>query len=163
MPDAYTIDDAGYLRPKRRDDSPLERIRTMMAEVASLVAEHKPDVAVIEITSGQAGRGSRAGAGPHLAVYGMAVGAIWAELVHRMPEDCVCTTTEREWTRGVTKAKRRRQIGYAFPAYRDAAAADSGGDVADAIGLGVWWFGQKRRNAETSKTEMETQECARKL
>ena len=140
MRDAYTIDDAGYLRPKRRGDEPLVRIRTMMEEVAGLVREHKPEAAVIEITGGRGGGGSRAGAGPHLAVYGMAVGAIWAKLVQCLCLKDVHAVTEREWTRGLTKAKRQRQIGYAFPAYAQAAAADSGGDVADAIGLCLWYW-----------------------
>ena len=38
MSDSWTLEDAGYLRPKRERDEPIERIRTMMDEVATLVA-----------------------------------------------------------------------------------------------------------------------------
>lgn len=140
MRDAYTIDDAGYLRPKRGRDEPIQRIKIMMEEVAALLEEHKPDAAIVEIPSGRPGRGSRAGAGPHLAIYGMAAGAIWAVLAVRMPSQSVHTVDERTWTGRIPKIKRQRQIGYAFPAYAKAAAADSGGDVADAIGLCVWYW-----------------------
>jgi hypothetical protein len=49
-----------------------------------------------------------------------------------------------DWTGGVTKEKRARLIAMEFPRYAAAMGLDSGGDVADAIGIALWWMGQQK-------------------
>ena len=99
-----------------------------------------------------------------MAVYGMAVGALWATLKSEMglkpgPRGPIIidTVDERTWTKGVPKRTRQRRIGFAFPAYANVMAVDSGGDVADAIGLCLWWWakgaGAKITNHELRNTK----------
>lgn len=156
------IVEAGYLSAPARLQ-PIQRIVVLTSEAVRLVGEFNPAVVVIEITSGKvAGRhqgpGGHRGAG--MGVYGMAVGAIFQavrELVSVFP------VTENDWTGGVPKGRRRRQIAAEWPQYREQFARDAGGDIADAIGLGVWFF-TKGGNVETPRQTVEPQRrrCARR-
>ena len=96
--------------------------------------------AVVEICSGQRGTGSRRNAGPKLAVYGMAAGAIYATCVASPFCLNVVPIPENVWTntKGY-KTKRQRQLiarGY-NPDYDE--DADTGADEADAIALMAWY------------------------
>lgn len=151
MKDANTVVDAGFFTPKHRLDAPILRILQMTADLAAVIELAKPSVTVVEITSGKAGRGSRAGAGPHLAVYGMAVGAMY-HAAHRCMCGMVCPALENVWTRGVPKRRRQIAIAAQFPEYGEMMGKDTGGDVADAIGLCLWWFNGGR--AEPRRTTL---------
>ena len=130
--------DAGRLLPARARDEANARIRAMGADLRRLLAEHA-DVAavVVEDTSGKVGRHRHGGGGAGLAVYGKALGYLWAVVevaTGRSPE----LVLENVWTRGVSKAQRQQIVTYEFPTYP--ADRDPGGDVADAIGLARWWL-----------------------
>lgn len=134
---------AGLLSPDRGDDSALLRIRRLVERVADLVSTHQPAKVLLEIPSGHAGRGSRAGATGQLAIYGMAVGAIWIDLVHGAPAEVlggceVLTCTEAAWTRGRPKQRRAELLRLEHPALDW--DADRGLDMADAIGMGAWYL-----------------------
>lgn len=135
--------DAGFTRPERTRDSYLGRVRSMVDELAGMVERHGPQVAVIEVPSGMAARGSRAGMAGTQAIYGLAVGAVWECMRGIVPSSAVGgrgtveTTTEREWTRSVPKTARARRVRFQYP-HLDW-ASDGGLDMADAIGIGLWW------------------------
>ena len=131
--------DAGRLTPARQRDDANARIRSMGADLRRLLAEHPAAAVVVEDTSGKVARHGRGrgmnGAG--LAVYGKALGYLWAVVevqLGRPPE----LVLENVWTRGVAKAARQRVVAMEYQSY--AADRDPGGDVADAIALGRWWL-----------------------
>lgn len=152
MSAADKIVDAGYLAPRRTRDDVEARIDAMVDGLAELCEEHWPRSIIIEVPSGRPGAGSKAGAQGRLAIYGMAVGELRRaakELVDwhaRAPrgEPGVVSVNEREWTRGRTKVQRQALIAQQFKAYAQHVARDRGGDVADAIGIGQWWFTRGR-------------------
>lgn len=128
----------GYLNPRRRKDKMLERINAMVFDALAIVEEMKIEAAVIEITSGKVGR-RHGGAGAGLAVYGLAVGAMWAALVHTTNMR-VETVLENVWTQSKSKARRLAVLRHLYPAYDRSIEQDPGGDAGDAIGIGRWWF-----------------------
>jgi hypothetical protein len=106
---------------------------------------------MVAMGSAKPGVGLKRGARARLAIYGMAVGELcraakWAHLADDtipVPPRVYCVD-ERTWTRGVPKAKRQRRIMAEFPQYAALIAArDCGGDVSDAIGIALWWFGHE--------------------
>ena len=128
------LDDAGLLHPAA-SDPPLRRAEAMAREAVHLVYAAQPDVVLVEITSGKVNRHRHKGGGAGLAVYGMAVGVIWAEVRRAFP--AARAIPENTWTRGVSKRTRATAVAAAFPRYQ--AAGDPGLDAADAIGL-AWWY-----------------------
>jgi Holliday junction resolvasome RuvABC endonuclease subunit len=140
MRDTRTLIDAGKLRPEAATRPANERIRTMCGELAGIVAEHRPDVIVIEDTSGKVGR-RHGGGGAGLAIHGKAVGYFLAWMEQRHPR--VEAVLENEWTRGRSKASRQRLVALEFSAYDP--AQDRGGDVSDAIALAQWWQTKERQ------------------
>lgn len=138
--------EAGTLRPDRTRDDVFTRVDTMVRELRALVDEMrsgKIETAVIEVPSGRRGRGSEGGATGHLALYGVAVGAI-RETCRGLGIEVVATS-EREWTRG--RPARRRQSIVARTVVGYDASKDTGADVSDAIGIGQWWISQRMVNA----------------
>jgi Holliday junction resolvasome RuvABC endonuclease subunit len=140
MGNAANIVDAGLLRAGSDKAPAVERIYCMRGELRNLIRQYQPACVLIEVTSGHtAGRIHRRTAG--LAVYGMAVGALldtaWAEA------RCVEYVEENAWTAGVPKEKRQARIAAIFPEYAQAKQRDVGADVADAIGLALWWYERK--------------------
>lgn len=114
--------------------------------VDDLISEIQPTEIVIEVSSGRAGTGSKRGAKSSLAIYGMAVGAIWEACCRR--RTIVVPVTERLWTAGQgDKATRQIEITLCC---RDRynPIKDPGADAADAIGLGLWWLGRRRIQIE---------------
>lgn len=146
---AWDVDrmiEAGTLRPDRTRDDVFVRIGAMVRELRGLVDGGdcgKVEVVVMEVPSGRVGRGARAGATGHLAIYGIAVGAFWSTCVAMGLE--VVKTTERDWTRGVPARRRQALVSASVRGYD--AKADAGADVSDAIGIGDWWIRERRRLA----------------
>lgn len=144
--------DAGVLRVGR-DDDPIVRIKQLCADVRELVKDTQPSVIVIEVTSGKAAGRLNNRKVQGLGVYGMAVGAIWREAVWigRMriggPRLRVALVYENEWTQGEPKAKRHQRITMLLPEHAERLTRDTGGDVTDAIGLGLWWIAREAREA----------------
>lgn len=132
--DGSKVVDAGTLRPNKTRDDSNQRIRVMVAEVAGLVKEHKPDWIVIEDTSGKAQK-RHGGGGAGLSIYGKAIGWFACECEKLMPGK-VKMILENEWTRGVSKKTRQSRVASLVKGYD--AANDKGADTADAIGLGLY-------------------------
>ncbi len=130
------IIDAGLLKPRRQSHPAIIRIGDMVNDALGIIAEHDLKGGVVEITEGKVSRRHGTGGGAGLAVYGMAVGAFWWAM-HSALGMCIATT-ENNWTHGVTKARRAVVVRGMFPTYRS--IDDPGLDVADAIGLGLWFF-----------------------
>lgn len=146
--------DAGYFKPAAGAESE-QRIDAMVGDLLRLLNKLGPEdfTVVIEVPSGKPGTGLKRGAGAHLAVYGVAVGElrraakVWSENTYAKAFDLVkrqtaiISVTERAWTRGTPKRVRQRRTALLHPRYAAVLAKDSGGDVADAIGLGEWYLG----------------------
>lgn len=140
-----TVVEAGYLRG-RTSDQALDRILRIERELTALFFVNSLRWCVIEIPSGKVGA-RHGGGGAGLAVYGMAVGILLGFVNSSLCGGKADTVTETVWTRGVPKAKRRQLIAAQFPMYRRIMSRDSGGDVSDAIGLGQWWFHDRKLRA----------------
>lgn len=155
MTSAVDVIDAGYLKPKRAKDPAFVRLDDMIEDLTDIAlpaeaGQVMPTHGVIEVPSGKPGVGSRAGARASLAIYGFAAGAMWQCL------QCKLTTRridEIEWTHGVPKAKRQMIVSAMFPAYRAVIALDTGGDVADAIGVGQYWFTVRERERSLKRAK----------
>ena len=140
------LHEAGRITAKSRSDCPMLRLEDICRSLGFILRDWSPEIVVIETTSGKVAQRRHKGAGAGLAVYGMAVGAIWAtvrswairidgtgERIKAIPENL--------WTGGVPKATRVAVTMATEKAYQ--LQADPGGDVADAIALGRWWQKQQ--------------------
>jgi hypothetical protein len=116
----------------------------MCEDLRELLRQWAPHNVVIEVPSGKVGGGQRRGAGATLAIYGFAVGAIWATCRAAPCRPLVDEVDERTWTRRKPKLVRQKLIAYEFHEYGTQIAKVAGGDVADAIGIGLWWIGVQR-------------------
>jgi hypothetical protein len=149
--------EAGFLRPDKTRDPSMARVSAMIDGLEELIERRQPRAVIVEVPSGKAGTGSRRGASSSLAIYGFGAGRLFEaarELLHyqhakRHHTDGVFAINERTWTRGyregnrtLSKAARQQLIAAIYPTYAasTATARDTGGDVADAIGLGRWWI-----------------------
>ncbi|KKL85163.1 hypothetical protein LCGC14_1957520 [marine sediment metagenome] len=140
-----TVAEAGLIRPRRKDPF-TDRVDYICEEVRKLLDVDNFDRVIVEIPSGKVGA-RHGGGGAGLPRYGFAVGAVWRECFKSgVPRIAV---TENEWTRRPgqwPKSKRQRSLDLAAccPEYRRAIAQDPGFDMADAIGLGRWYWENKR-------------------
>jgi len=141
----------GILTPDKVRSDPQFRIAAMCRDLRQLLDEIEPETILIEITSGKvAGHKRNAMKGAGLGVYGMAVGAIWqaaeAWLRSRPPEQKneteIVLIKENDWTRGIPKSDRIAGVASRFPEY--SSEQDPGGDLADAIGLAIWYLTEHR-------------------
>ena len=137
--------DAGLIKPKNRDDPPNIRIGEIVNAVHALLIEHEPDIIVLEWTTGKVNKGRHKGGGRGLAIYGIAVGAIWItmELWHKDNHGDIVLIDEG-WTKGVKKKKRLEDLELTCSAYNR--EDDKSGDMGDAICLGEYYL--KRLYAE---------------
>ncbi len=138
--------DAGYISAGRSDVAPLVRIWGMCLEFEKLVAEFRPAIVCIEVTSGKVGSNRHKGGGAGLGTYGMGVGAMWhcMQICADEYEYRPWHVTENDWTGGRTKDARRQEVKTLLPRYADKLARDPGGDVCDAIGICWWAYAQLR-------------------
>jgi len=136
---------AGLLLPDKQSIAPEFRIHRMCEDLRNLLDELQPAVIVVEWTSGKVGRKRHRGQGAGLAIYGIAVGSLWREVLawrRALPAEQqlkvkVELVLENTWTRGIPKRKRIDAVNAAFPQYDP--ELDRGGDVADAIGLACFY------------------------
>lgn len=117
------------------------RTQSITGDVWKVLTEYMPRWIIVEISSGNAGTGSKRGAKSSLAVYGQAVGAVrqtceWWD-ARNGDGVSVIPVTERLWTiyRG-DKFKAQLRCRALFPNYDY--RKDKGADVADSIGLALW-------------------------
>jgi len=130
---------AGVIEPAKRAEPSYRRILSMRIDLRGLLDEYKPGTILIEWTKGKVGRRHH-GRGAGLAVYGCGVGAIATEAEHwaEANDAEVEAILENDWTRGVPKNTRQIAIANLYQEYR--IGNDPGGDIADAIGMAVWWL-----------------------
>jgi len=167
--DHKTLDSAGYLKGKRRQDPAWDRVLAMCVALRELIEKFTPECIAIEVTTGHVNRGRHRGQGAGLPTYGMAVGGLYVYA-------CVLAETsdptfevwpfaENVWTKGRTKESRRQSVWMAEQRYRHMIAKDSDGDIADAICL--CWTAEAKSvvvNAGSGKVVGGTQElCKRQI
>ena len=139
--------EAGTLRPNKTTDAAEYRIAAMCQDIENLLMISDPNIIVIEWTSGKVGKRRHKGSGAGLAVYGMAIGAIWRTAViwaAKRVSKQVITIYENEWTAGKSKTRRSELIKTLYPAIDF--SKDTGGDIADAIGLATWYIRRYKQN-----------------
>lgn len=135
--------EAASILPNSRSDDSFHRCLVMSEELLGILDRIRPSVILIEWTKGKVNVHRHGGLGAGLAVYGCGVGWMaanayaWTKL---WPACEVHAVLENDWTRGVPKARRQLAVASAYPEYAAHLAEDSGGDIADAIGLADWWL-----------------------
>jgi hypothetical protein len=132
--------EAGVVTPADRGDASYDRVLAMCDDLECLLERLRPGTVIVEWTKGKVGRRRHGGLGAGLAVYGTGVGAIGrtAAVWCRAAGAEVVFVLENDWTRQVPKETRQAALRSAVPEY--AGVADPGGDIGDAIGLGLWWL-----------------------
>lgn len=145
MSDPETIEDCGYLRPTSPKAPAIDRTDSICDSLELLVWEHKPDHVLIEVPSGNV-RIAKFGA-QWITLYAFAAGAQHAILRRyvqvrnaKSPGATLWRVDEQTWTKGKTKARREDEIFATFPVLREKLRRDTGGDIADAIGIGLYWW-----------------------
>lgn len=145
--------DAGILKPNKTTDCAAYRIEAMCKDFRALLDQYEPAFIVIEWTSGKVGRKRHKGGGAGLAIYGIAIGALWRVAEQWCSDNIgdVVRILENEWTAGKSKKERFEIISTLYP--KIDLSKDTGGDIADAIGLGMWFIHRRRQNiaAKASK------------
>jgi len=150
------IIEAGRIRGKSRSDTVIARVLAMRGELMEILHEHDPWAVVIELPlEKQWTRHPERKSG--MAVWAGAAWALWA-FAHEWALERACLNDalriERgaapdnpaiypipnTWTAGRSKEDRKASVAILWPAYLT--ARDPGGDIADAICLGLWWHRQ---------------------
>lgn len=140
----------GLLTPDKLKTDPQFRIAAMCRDLRQLLDELQPEMILIEWPSGHVGTKRHHGGGAGLSIYGAACGGLWQVCEHWLrslpPEQQndreVELILENDWTRGVPKVDRVAGVASRFSEY--SIEQDPGGDLADAIGLGVWFLTEYR-------------------
>lgn len=154
---AYTVTHAGYVGREGRKKTPMaDRVRLMIDELNDLPLLVAMNMIIIEVPDGKVHGRIRDQSPAGLSVYGFAAGGIWAamELLARDPSR-VITVGQNQWTRGQPKKKRQAAIAAEFPQYAQQMGIDKGADIADAIGVGLWWINETFMQAATGAIERE--------
>jgi Holliday junction resolvasome RuvABC endonuclease subunit len=141
MRSATDVVNGGIITPPDRKAPYWDRVYKMRHDLRTLLAKMTPKIILVESPSGHVGANTHKGQGFGLPIYGYAVGAIAAEaeIYAEMSATAeVVNITEDVWTRRVKKSDRQAAIAAMFPSY--VIAEDPGADLADAIGLGYWYF-----------------------
>ncbi len=128
----------GKIQPKKRLIAN-DRIREMCQHFQNITNYYDPALIVIESPSGKVhGRFGKTKV-PALAIYGMAVGAIWATCLYsrNIHPDRVHLVNANEWTAGKSKDDRRIRANALWKPY--SVKKDPGGDISDAICLLDWF------------------------
>lgn len=136
---------AGLLLPEKRTAPSEFRVAAMCHSLWQLLNLWLPRIILIEYGSGKVNPRRHHGQGSGLQVHGISVGALWREVVAwirwQPVENQIGTKIhlirENDWTRQVPKADRIDAIASAYQGYK--AADDTGGDIADAIGLNIFY------------------------
>jgi len=131
--------DAGKFLPNKTRDPNYLRIDTICDQFEQEIISIQPDYVVIEWTAGKINKSRHKGGGSGISIYGIAIGALWRTALHTHSDrEKVIIIAENVWTKGIPKAKRMANIGLIYPQYNP--DLDTGGDVADAIGLGRFFI-----------------------
>ncbi len=144
MESAAMIIDGGIIRPDHAGEPVHWRASEMALHLDSMVREYACDQVLIELPDGKVHRRiAGAGHGAGLSLYGLAAGIIYATLAQAVRSRDgmrLHVVTPAQWTGRVPKARRAAALRLRFPELD--LSADRGLDMADAIGLGLWFFGR---------------------
>ena len=137
-----------FIKPKKADKA-VDRILTQCNDILTgLDKRIFGDLTriVIEGTTGKVNKNRNKGQGAGMAIYGMAVGAMWMTCCCwslANPHGCIVTlVAENDWTRGIPKKQRAINMSLIYPQYKP--INDPGLDIGDAIGLGRWWLDEQK-------------------
>ncbi|MDZ4250356.1 MAG: hypothetical protein U0990_09735 [Candidatus Nanopelagicales bacterium] len=153
----YAYFDGPDVRPECGLIRPVEggigaRARSIYDDAAAAIAEHSPELVLVEAPSGKVAR-RLAGHGAGLSLYGFAVGVVAGAAMSSANPDCdVLLIDEPLWTRNQRKTTRRASVELSVPTYCEIRDQDSGMDIADAIGLGLWFYGEYARATRMERT-----------
>jgi len=154
-----TIVEAGRIRGKSKA-APIARVLAMRGELIEILHEHDPKAVVIELPlEKQYTRHPERKSG--MAVWAGAAWALWAFAYEwafekastndayrtelgTAPANPLLYPVPNTWTAGSTKDERKLKVSLLWPPYKT--ARDEGGDIADAICLGLWWAGQHQQD-----------------
>lgn len=139
MDERVNLLEAGLLKPRKTRDELWVRIEAMCDGLLALITEVNPTHCIIEVPTGRHARLPAMASGS-LVKYGCAVGAMWAVASMQIINVYPVPTT---WTGGKPKKVRAQSIALRFRNYSK--EQDGGFDMADAIGMGVWWLEQQAR------------------
>lgn len=146
--------EGGILRPTSARLDPATRISQMCADLRALLNLTRPKAIVIEWTSGHVGGRRHHGHGSGLAIYGVALGSLWQTAVgwaQGLGIE-VIRILENTWTRGIPKVERSARVRMLYPSYNP--AADPGGDLADAVGIAVFYLELRRHGLQVDRPEI---------
>lgn len=140
----------GLLLPDNPRAASEVRISNMCSGLWDLLNYWQPKTILLEYGSGKVNPRRHHGGGSGLQIHGISIGAIWREILawlrYQPPEDQIRTKVhpirENQWARSVRKEDRAVAIAAMFPEYNQ--ADDPGLDVADAIGLAVWFLRENK-------------------
>jgi len=153
------IEDATICRPCDAKASPFERAMSMATDVRAIIWNKQITHVVIETPALHAhGHVLPRARGHGLAIYGMAVGVILYAIGAAIDWQNMTALPADEWVAPRTsKARRQALIAAEFPAYRTImdAGKDPGRDISDAIGLCVWWRGQRQKEQALREVQDE--------
>jgi len=138
--------EAGVLEGDKRTAGAEFRINDQCKDLWHLLDKHRPKTILIEWCSGKINHRRHKGTGQGLQIHGVATGALWCEIIawrRTLPaEDAIQVNInlipENTWTRQVPKRDRQIAIASMFQEY--SIERDLGGDIADALGLAVWFL-----------------------
>lgn len=141
---------AGLLLPDKQTAPSEFRIAAMCHGLWQLLNLWLPRIILIEYGSGKVNPRRHHGQGSGLQVHGISVGALWREVVawiswqpvENQINTEVVLVKENDWARGVTKRERAAAVAAMFPEYK--MADDPGHDIADAVGLAVWYLRENK-------------------
>lgn len=136
--DGDQLHEAGRIRPLAKHDA-FDRIRMIVEDLEIVLSEFTPSEIAIEVPApnqvqhrGKRPRGQ--------AMYGCAVGAVWLCCGIHLDWQGLHLVRADVWKRGMSKENTKLRARYLFPDHYTP-KQDPGGDVADALLLGVWIFG----------------------
>ena len=130
---------------------PWQRIRNILIELERELQfrVELPDAVIIEVGKKPHAKKRQSMAGAGLITYGMAVGAVCRLLDDVSGHGYVFPVEHidvNEWTkrsnRQIPKYQRLAELAVVCPQYNP--EDDPGGDIGDAIAMGLWWLERKR-------------------
>jgi len=142
--------EAGLILPDKVRAESEFRIAAMCRDLRQLLNKWQPETIVIEWTSGKVGRRRHKGGGAGLAIYGISIGALWQTCeawrcslpIEQQLDVKILLIRENVWTNSILKSDRAAAVASLFPEYK--VEQDTGGDIADALGLGLWYLRERK-------------------
>lgn len=131
------------------DIDPWPRVCKIADWVGNHIDSFRPDTVIVEMGKKVHGHKRWATAGSGMSVYGMAVGAVMWEVHKRQGPGRYEIVDANRWTqrqrssgRGTYQVTKKTRIGEIEMIYPEQYSAnkDAGGDIADAIAMGLWWM-----------------------